>query len=949
MKQFLYELAEQIKKDHPAWENLTVVFPNRRAVLYFRHHLSQLLEKPAFAPQLITIEELFARHSQVRVPDKLELVHRLYHIYGEVMKRTTTETFDQFYFWGEMLLRDFDEMDKYLVSAEQVFRDLSNQKEMDAAFEYLTEQQIEFLESFWGPFQANLTSNKKKFLDTWRHLPAVYREFRNSLSAENLAYDGMLQRTVAEGPLDQLVSGPVVFAGFNALTSAEEKLMTAYLTKGTGQVHWDVDSYYLNDMAQEAGVFFRQYQMHAVLGKTFPKDIPGNFSRPKNVSILGASQLVGQAKLMAQTVGELLAKGMIPEETLIVLPDEKMLLPVLHGLAVEVKTMNVTMGFPLASTPVFNLIEQLAELQVNQRESRFNQRHVLALLGHPYVLAADPVLASGRRKEIVENKKFTVPAEEMQIGPLLFGVIFQPISGQSIIGYLHDIMYALGGLPQLTALDKEYVLQFLKLINRLGEVWTVEEAAYNEFPPAKKEKEIWKSFLRLFRQLVRAQKIPFVGEPLSGLQVMGVLETRNLDFKNVFILSMNEGALPAGGHRSSYVPFTIRKAYQLPTTEHQDAMYAYLFYRILQRAENVYLFYNTETDVLGQGEKSRFLQQLLFESGWNIKHRVLQTAVQPTPLRAIEIPKDEFALQGLERLNEVTDSSKGISPSALNTYVQCSLRFYFRYIARIKELEEVDDDINARSFGLLLHHVMQKFYEGVVATNKNKIIEPSDLNHAETVIDKLINEYFIHLSGTKGEVVYEGQRLIVREVVMSFAEAILRHDKAYAPFTIEGLEKGGLTYYAKISHAPGQAVLSGTIDRLDLKDNVLRVIDYKTGGDKLEFSSIESLFDGEDKSRNKAVFQTFLYALLYRANHPVNGLQLIPGLLTRANLFEEELHFGFSMNKKPIGDMTPFVEQFESLLKRLLEELFNPEIPFRQTRNEKNCEYCPYRQICYRN
>jgi CRISPR/Cas system-associated exonuclease Cas4 (RecB family) len=948
MKQFLFELAEKIKKDHPAWEDLTVVFPNRRAVLYFRNHLSQLLDKPAFSPQLLTIEELFARHTTVRVPDKLELVHRLYQTYGEVMTRNTAETFDQFYFWGEMLLRDFDEMDKYLVSAEQVFRDLSNQKEMDAAFEYLTDEQIEFLESFWGPFQTNLTTNKQKFLYTWRQLPAVYTEFKKALSAENLAYDGMLQRAVAEGLLDKLVRGPVVFAGFNALTAAEEKLITAYVTKGTGEVHWDVDSYYLNNTAQEAGVFFRQFQLHATLGKTFPKDIPGNFSRPKEVTILGASQLVGQAKLMAQTVGELIAKGMIPEETLVVLPDEKMLLPVLHGLAGQVKTMNVTMGFPLASTPVFNLIEQLAELQVNQREGRFNQRHALALLGHPYVVAADPVLATSRRKEIVENKKFTVPADELKIGTPLYATLFQPIEGKLIITYLHDIMYVLGGLSQLTALDKEYVLQFLKLINRLGEVWIPEEAVAEVLPPAKREKEIWKSFLRLFRQLVRAQKIPFVGEPLAGLQVMGVLETRNLDFKNVFVLSMNEGALPAGGHKSSYIPYTIRKAYRLPVAEHQDAMYAYLFYRILQRAENIYLFYNTETDVLGQGEKSRFLQQLLFESGWEVKHRILHTSVQPTRLKTIEIPKDGFALQGLERLNEVTDRSKGISPSALNTYVQCSLRFYFRYIARIKELEEVDDDINARSFGLLLHHVMQKYYEGILTKNKNNIIEPSDFNHHAAVIEKLIEDYFVHLTGSKGEVVYEGQRLIVREVVMSFAEAILRHDKEYAPFTIEGLEKGGLQYYVKISHAPGQAVLSGTIDRLDLKDGVLRVIDYKTGGDKLEFSTIESLFDGEDKKRNKAVFQTMLYALLYRANHDVKGLQLIPGLLTRANLFEEDLKFGFNMDRELLGDMTPYVDQFEGLLKNLLEEIFSPEVPFRQTQNDQNCKFCPYKQICYR-
>ncbi len=947
MKKFLFELAEKIQKDHPKLEDLTVVFPNRRAILYFRNHLSHLIDKPAFAPNLLTIEELFAKHSAARIPDKLELVYRLYKSYSEVMMKTSAETFDQFYFWGEMLLRDFDELDKYLVGAEQVFRDMSNQKELDAAFEYLTEEQIEFLQSFWGPFQTELTAHKQQFLYNWKQLPAVYREFKSQLTAAGLAYSGMLQRQVAEGSLDIQASGLTIFAGFNALTSVEEKVITAYVQGGKGEVVWDVDSYYVNNTTQEAGVFFRQYQLHDVLGKSFPKDIPGNFNSPKNVKIFGASQQVGQAKLMAQKIGELIKQGMNPEDTIVVLPDEKLLLPVLHGLAGYVETMNVTMGFPLASTPVFNLVEQLAELQMNQRENRFNNRHVLALLGHPYVVASDPAMTTARRKEIVDNKKVTVYAEELKVGPALFAAIFQPVDSQHVVTYLHDIMYVLGGLPQLTPLDKEYILQFLKIINRLGEVWTPELAVTDETPPLKKERETWKAFLRLFRQLVRSQKIPFVGEPLRGLQVMGVLETRNLDFKNVFVLSLNEGALPAGGHKSSYIPYTIRKAYRLPTAEHQDAMYAYLFYRVLQRAENVYLFYNTETDILGQGEKSRFLQQLLFESGWKFEHRVLHTAIQPTGIRPIEIPKDEHARAGLVKLNEGSKNFKGISPSALNNYVECPLRFYFKHIARIKEPDEIDDDLNARSFGLLLHQVMQKFYEEILEKNKNNVIEPSDFAHETQTVDKLISEYFANLSGSTGPVVYEGQRLIVREVVSSFVHAILRHDKAYAPFTMEGLEHKGLLYYVPISHDPGQAVLGGTIDRLDKKGNVLRVIDYKTGGDKLDFEDIESLFNGEGK-RNKAAFQTMLYALLYMANYKSSDLEIIPGLLTRTNLFDETLQFGFNMKRNPFGDMRPHLEKFEGLLRNLLEELFNPEVPFRQTKNSDNCVYCSYKQICYR-
>jgi ATP-dependent helicase/DNAse subunit B len=458
-----------------------------------------------------------------------------------------------------------------------------------------------------------------------------------------------------------------------------------------------------------------------------------------------------------------------------------------------------------------------------------------------------------------------------------------------------------------------------------------------------------KAFLRLFRQLVKAQKIPFTGEPLKGLQVMGVLETRNLDFKNVFILSLNEGALPSAGGKGSYIPYNIRRAYQLPTVEHQDAIYAYLFYRVLQRAENVFLFYNSETDVLGQGEMSRYLQQLLYESGMKVERKILHNPIQPLAIKPITISKNQDILDKLSLLNEGNVYFKGISPSALNSYIECRLKFYFRYIAKIKEPNEVEEDIDARVMGNFLHDVMEIFYKRLREKKKSKAVDVSDFDQAERVIDHIIEGVFIaqyNLEPGK-KVEFEGQRLVVREVVKRFAMRIVSLDKDYAPFTMEAIEQGGMLYRIKINQSPGYAVIGGKIDRVDRKENLLRIIDYKTGKDKLDFESVASLFVREER-RNKAAFQTLLYALLYKPNHPVNGDRLVPGLINRMDLFEDAFQFGFTMNRQYINDVSPLLPEFEEHLRTLLEEVFNPEEKFDQTPIVESCRICPYQNICYR-
>ncbi|MEP6737502.1 MAG: PD-(D/E)XK nuclease family protein [Chryseolinea sp.] len=962
MNAFLYELARTIHTKYRELDKLTVVFPNRRAVLYFKKHLSDIIDKPVFAPTMITIEDFIGSFSSYKVPDKLELIHRLYKSYNTIINKTgiPTEAFDKFYFWGDMLLRDFDELDKYLVKPELIFKDLTVQKELDATFEFLTDEQKEFLKEFWKSFEENVTENKLKFLSVWNRLHQLYLEFRKQLSNEGLAYEGMLHRDAAES-LDKSTSSkyddkPIVFAGFNALTKAEEKILSFFVEHHDADVYWDIDEYYVHNITQEAGRYFRQYRRHDILGKTFDKDTPANFmgknfsesGKTKSLKIYGAAEPVSQAKVMSQILHELLDKGLNPEETLIVLPDEKLLIPVLHGLSRKIEKLNVTMGFPLSSTPVFSIAELLVDLQISRKKNHFNHRQVLALLGHPYVVAADPIAASSKRKEILNHNWVQIPKGFLATTHDLHRLIFQEVnSTSSILNYLQAILLEIGKLD-VSDLDKEYVFNFLKLLNRMEEIMG-EAYSESQNSTAREDQSALRAFLRLLRQLIQSHKIPFTGEPLRGLQIMGVLETRNLDYKNVFILSLNEGAFPGSSSKGSYIPFNIRRAYGMPTVEHQDAIYAYLFYRVLQRAENIHLFYNSETDVLGQGEASRFLQQLIYESGLEIDKKLLHNPIQPRPVTPITIPKTPGVKEALLKLNEGNTYFKGISPSALNTYIECRLRFYLHYIARIREPKEVEEDLDARIFGELLHGIMELFYTGIRERKGMKTIELVDLANANEEVDRLIDKGFIQTYNLNPEekVVYEGQRLVVREVVKRFAHKIIENDRAYAPFILEATEQGGLLYSIKLPDSDNTVLLNGKIDRVDRKDDVVRVIDYKTGKDQLDFESIASLFVRDGK-RNKAAFQTLLYALLYKSHTKHEKYRIVPGLINRMNLFDQNFQFGLKMNREYIEDVEPMLPEFKLHLSALVEELFVSDTAFDQTTNVELCRFCAFQGICYR-
>ncbi|MFN8342471.1 MAG: PD-(D/E)XK nuclease family protein [Cyclobacteriaceae bacterium] len=949
MNSFLQEVANRLAESGVATENLTVVFPNRRAAIYFQQYLGKALKNPAWSPHLLTIEEFFrSKHAAVQ-PDKLELLAILHRVHGEVMEQS--EPFDRFYFWGDMLLRDFDEVDKYLVNAPLLFRDLSHLKELDESFDYLTEDQRKFLMEFWSGFRDHLSGSKESFLRVWRRLPEVYRRFVAYLTEHGLAYEGMIHRAVAEkirqlpGPENNAFRN-FHFVGFNALTTAEEVVLAYHVSAGAS-VWWDEDAYYVGQATQEAGDFLRSYRQHPILGKTFSADPPalllemrpGHTIAGPRVTMTGVPQRVGQARLVGERLSEATDKEPVDERTVIVIPDESMLMPVLHSLSPAIPSFNVTMGYPLQHTPLYHLLDLCIELQWQRKGDWFSHAQVVPLLNHAYMAAFAGEQSRHLSRLIVKENRVLVPPDFFVGTEPLMMLIFRHVPAARACEYLLQVVEYLGASFETGAgLDREYAYHFHRQLARLQEVLA-------PLPPTGDERSQWHGFARMFRQLMLAQKIPFSGEPVRGLQIMGVLETRNLDFEHVHILGLNEGIWPAAPRRGSYIPHSIRKAYALPTFEHQDAMYAYLFYRLLQRATTVDLYYNTEPDQIGDGEMSRYLQQLLYESGLTLERKILHQPVLVDVAAPITVQKTQAVLEQLSRYCQTGEQL--LSPSALNDYKTCGLRFYLKYLAGLRMPDEVEDDLDARVAGNIIHYALQLIYQDAM-DNHQRWVTPDWLRTMRKDPHRWLDQAFRKHFGLRPEesVAYEGERLVVREIAKEIVDRILHLDEAYAPFELISIEDRHTITLPVGAHVVN---LGGRVDRIDKKDNSIRIIDYKTGGDKSEFAGVASLFEDPAKA-NKAAFQTLFYAWLCAGKWD-QSVAIVPGLFGRLEIFEEPYEFGLtdkSADKAVVKDARPLLAEYGKRLTDLVSQLFDPALPFVQTDEIESCDRCDFKGICRR-
>lgn len=952
MESFLRNTAQEILKENSSLRDLVIVLPNRRAGLFFLQHLGNQIKTPIWMPEIKTIEDVFYQFAGQRPADNLSLIFELYQVYQNLHKEA--ESFDRFYFWGEMILKDFNDLDQFMADAGKLYHHLTEIKTLESDLSFLTESQVALIRQFWNSFERQDRKHQEKFLKFWQILSPLYQQFQAALKVSGLAYSGMLYRKVATG-LDTLPKPEKkhVFVGFNAFTGAEELLIKHFISAYGADIYWDIDAYYLDDKNQEAGMFFREYQNDKIFGPTFPKTIPDQIAPHQAKIQTYATPLKSNQANLVGAILESIGPEENWEETVVILPDEQMLFPILHVLPPSISKVNVTMGYPIRNAPVYAFLEAVLEMQrylkIEEGKVLFYHKQVKNLLASSYLNAGNPEFTKEILKQIQEQNMLYVPMAQLQSGGELHASVFCRVQSSQLFHYLTDLIKVLADRLEEEPLQRSYLFQCYKQLNRIGEVLKGQDIQSLDL----------EFMIRLFRQIFREVKLPFEGEPLQGLQIMGVLESRNLDFKRVIVCNMNEESFPPSAGLNSMIPFNIRRAFGLPVQEQNDAIYAYTFYRLLHSAEEVHMIYTTAADQGKAGEKSRYIQQMTVEMGVENEEQVIFVPIDLKGTGPISIHKTQDVLFRLERYKVSKDgtSQTSFSPSAINVYIDCRLKFYLKYIAGLNEKEEVKEEVDAAVFGNIAHYSMEYLYEGFIERKKRKTLNPEDFedlkkNWIYPAIEKGVRKFY-NLEADK-DTRLNGQIAIVRDVLHGYIVRLLEIDQAAAPFQILSMEKEHKAIFdVQALYGEFKVSLKGYIDRVDLQNESIRLIDYKSGADKKDFSKVEDLFDPAIKNRNKAAMQTLFYGLLYASMHPENVNPLKPALFNFKEVFQDDFNPYLQQSeprkqKVEVNDYREYKDDFESHLSARLVELFDPSIPFDQTDDLDKCKICPYMDICGR-
>lgn len=957
MKPFLYQVASLFYEKWGAEvSRLAFVFPNRRTGLFFQKYLSEVADIPLFSPTILTINDLFIQLSGKQSADRISMLFTLYDIY--IRQSGSTETFDEFLYWGEMLLNDFDDIDKYMANARMLFSNVTDLREIENDFDFLSDEQIAAIRSFWSSFYPRGdTPNQQQFLAVWQVLYDLYEEFRATLAAEGKGYEGMIFREVVEsmerGESPDLPYERIVFVGLNALSVSEERFLAQLQKREIADFYWDYVSDKVTDPDNKASYFVSRNL------KSFPSSmkLPPEEKVKTEIEVIGIPSGIGQAKYVYTLLSDWCKEAEMSSEealrTAVILPDEHLLIPVLNAIPEQIRRINVTMGYPLAGTPVASLIEYILALQKNvryiDRNPLFYFRDVLPVLNHRYILSTSSEIISSLVKEITENNKIYISHTELGKTPLL-EILFTPVTGVEafsdylikVLEELNKVMSALSDeeeedAPQRTNdLEQEFIFHYFTTVNRMKEV----------MKDARIEMKI-DTFFRLLKRVTDTITIPFHGEPLSGLQIMGVLETRALDFDRLIILSMNEGIFPQRKAANSFIPYNLRRGFGLPTYEHQDSVWAYHFYRLIERASHVSLLYDTRSNGLQTGEVSRFVHQLHYHYEVPMRDKLVVYNVSSSETPPLAVPKREDIMRRLDAYRK--GGSKAISASAINTYLDCPLKFYFSVVEGIREEEEVSETIESDVFGSILHKVMEELYKPfqgkMVTVDLLKAIRKDTALLTGAIARAFASEFF------KTEVVRSltGQNYLIGEMIRKYVEKILERDGKLTPFVYIESERKINGLISLSDHS--EIRLKGFIDRVDEVLDAIRIIDYKSGSGTTTFSSIESLFNKEEKDRAKAVMQVFMYCWMYAHLAENKGKTIQPGIYYVRSLFadpfDSSVYHRIERGKsEKVEDFSGYAQAFEEGLRGCLDEIFNPEIPFTQTPTGKACSYCPFKGIC---
>lgn len=940
MKIFLKEIASNLLNEYKGeLAKHCIVVPNNRSILFFRKYMSELITEPIFMPSLHTITSLLSAQSNLKQAEQVQLVFELYKIFIETLNRK--ESIDEFYYWGEMLINDFDDIDKYLVDPELIFANLADLKKIDQKFGALSEDIITIIKQFWTNFEAsNMTGEKEDFLRVWEKLADIYRSFISELKLKGLGYEGMIIRDQVE----RLRSEPSTwhsdirmfhFIGFNALNKCERVILRSLKKEGRARFYWDYDPWYVNNKDHEAGYFIRQN----ISGFPADKDIIPS-EQTCSVKVFSAPSDVAQAKLIPSLIKEYELSD-DPNETAIILADENLLTPVLNSLPAEVQNINITMGYPLYQTPVYSLVHQLLGLQKNRRgngdNASFYYNDVINILQHQYIAFNYPDDSDSVIKEIKTRNLLRIKRDSLQLNGL-FNMIFtgefkNRTYLQEILNYIFELLE-----PRDFNLQQEYIYSLILPLNQLG--MTLKESGMDIGIDL---------YTRLIDRIMRKVVMPFSGEPLQGIQVMGILETRTLDFKNIIFLSANEEKIPKSPAGYSYIPYNLREAFGLPTIKHSDSIYAYYFYRLLHRAENVKYIYNSSAEGTRSGEMSRFLLQLKYDQRYVSSFRDTRFIILPPA----KVKDSIIRTDNVTRLFEsflFTDNENYLSPSGINTWITCNMRFYYRYIAGIKEPEDILEEVDYLSFGNILHHAMKEIYDPYT----RRILDSAELNKligSYDLIKSMAEQAFrkVFMKNSSGRI--RGKNLIITSIIERMIGQILKADTNYTPLEIIGLEKkitGTVTF--TLNGIEKKTLVGGTIDRVDRTGGIYRILDYKSGADNVEINNLEDLFDYNAKNRNSAAFQTLLYCELFMQN--TNKPEMRPSLYPVRNIFTANFSDTFIIKhgagKGALESYRIIREEFLEGLKKVISDIFNHNRDIVMTSDRQKCRQCPYNVLCNR-
>lgn len=935
MNSFLQLLAQDIiRKQGTHFENLTIIFPNKRAGLFLAEELSKYLDQPVWMPEILTLSEYIEQQTGLKNSDPLPLTIRLYKSYLHVSG--SAEKFEDFYFWGNMLLNDFDDIDKYLADAHDLFSNLMALQKIEDHFSYLTEEQITAIRKFWNSFNPEKYSNEQlKFLNVWDKLAATYDHFKAHLLKEGICYEGMNERIFCE-QIDQYNHPEnLLIAGFNALNKCEKQIFTYYRDLEIATFYWDYDLYYTAEENQEAGIFLRENL------KLFPNALDiGHFNNfrynKKQIEYIAVPSTIGQAKLLPRLTEQLKEEN--PRDTAIVLCDEQLLIPVMHSIPEYIQKINITMGYPAHHTAVAAFISLLCDLKnyakPEKNETYYYYKPVIALLNHKFIKNFCPQDIHKITNYIHQKNIVYITEKSLQFHPLTQAIF--STSKENIPAYLLKILNLLisgFGTQPADPIEREFIFVVYTHIQNLKNTFEEEELYPDD-----------KLYLQILHKIIANISIPFSGEPLEGVQLMGLQETRMLDFKNLIILSANEGILPKNTHPSSFIPYNLRVGFRLPTPENADALFAYYFYRLLQRANRIKILYTSGAKGLNSGEMSRFLYQIKYESGLPVKESNFQNEISTTDPHQITIEKNEEIKNILQQYQLTAD--KAISPSALNTYLECPVKFYFKYIAHIEEKEEIAEEIDHRLLGNIFHECSQSLY-ATIPQGKVTAEAIDTLLQDDTLIETHIQTSYLKVYDPKiSKLIDGGSNELILNIIKKYIREMLKYDKKICPFNILAMET---RFHVSVpigkDYNTQQVYIGGYIDRVDQTEEGIRVIDYKTGADTTLFKSVASVFDAENPTRNKAAFQTMLYCLMYDHKCPSDH-PLIPGIYSTKLLFGKDYNYRLKCDKDYITNFRQHENEFREQLRKLLENIFLSSKPFQQTSVIKKCRTCNYAGIC---